>query len=92
MVQFYQLEMKIHYTKHAFKKQEILKELGWGIRLKTVEETIKNPQVTGKTKQGQPTAIKFLDDKHILRVVYEVRSGIITVITFHIARKGRYGI
>jgi len=47
--------------------------------------------LTGKTKQNQPTAITFLNQKHILRVVYEIRNDIIEVITIHISRKGRYG-
>jgi len=82
--------MKTAFTKHALRKQEILRELGWGISLKFVEETIRKPHFTGKTRYGQPTAISLLDKEYILRVVYEERSGIITVITFHVARRGKY--
>ncbi len=83
--------MKIIFTKHALKKKEVLEELGWDIELEKVRDAIRKPNVTGKTKLGQDTAIKFLENRYILRVIYEVRSGIITVITFHIARRGRYG-
>lgn len=83
--------MEIEFSKHTLRKIEILKELGWDISLDLIKNTIKNPTLTGKTRQNQPTAITLLDAKHILRVVYEIRSGIITVITFHISRKGRYG-
>jgi len=82
--------MKIVFTKHVLKKQEILKELGWNVDLKLVEQAVSRPDYFGKTSQNQPTAIKKLDESHILRVVYEIRNDIITVITFHIARKGRY--
>ena len=83
--------MKIVYTRHVLRKQEILKELGWDIYLKLIEETIRKPQFTSKNKRGQLTAISLLNKEHILRVVYEVRDDIIVVITFHVSRKGRYG-
>jgi len=82
--------MKIVFTKHAFRKRGILKELGWDISLDLVEETVNEPDFKGKTNQGQLMALKYLDGKHNLRVAYKVKDDIITVITFHIARKGRY--
>lgn len=83
--------MEIEFSKHALRKQEILKDLGWDISLDLIKNTIKNPSLTNKTRENQPTAISPLDGKHILRVVYEIRSGIIIVITFYVSRKGRYG-
>ena len=82
--------MKIIFTKHAFRKREILKELGWDISLDLVKETVSEPDFKGETKQGQPVALKYLDNKHVLRVVYKVGGDIITVITIHPARRGRY--
>lgn len=83
--------MKIVYTSHALKKKEILKELGWEVSFQMVEETIKQPDLEGKTKQNQPAAIKFIDKGHFVRVVYEKEGDIIRVITFHVSKKGRYG-
>lgn len=83
--------MEITFRKHVSNKIEILKELGWQITFAQIKDTINNPTLTGKTRTNQPTAISFLDQKHILRVVYEVRNGIIEVITIHVSRKGRYG-
>lgn len=83
--------MKIVFTKHALRKKEVLEELGWKISLEIIEKTIKTPDLQGKTKTNQKTALLYLDHAHILRIVYEIRSGIIIVITFHISRKGRYG-
>jgi len=83
--------MQISFTNHALRKREFLKELGWGIDLKRVEHTIKSPDLSGKTKYDQDTAVSFLDKEHILRVVYKTEGGKITVITFHVSKKGRYG-
>ena len=82
--------MKINFTNHALQKRKILKKVGWEITLELVKHAIQNPTYSGKTGEDQPTAIVLLDNDHILRVIYEIRSGIITVITFHISRKGRY--
>ena len=82
--------MKIVFTKHALRKQEILKEMGWEINLDLVEKTIIEPGFKGRTRHKQPTAHRYLDDEHILRVVYKVGGDIITVITIHPARRGRY--
>lgn len=82
--------MKVVFTKHAIRKRDILRELGWDISLELVEATIKEPDFEGKTKQEQPTTLKYLDDKHSLRVVYKAKDDIIIVITFHIAKRGRY--
>lgn len=83
--------MRVTFTRHAKRKKEIIENLGWSIRLSLVENTIRNPDFESKTKTGQQTAVSFVDEKHILMIVYEIRNGIIVVITFHISRKGRYG-
>ena len=82
--------MIIVFTKHAQRKQEILRELGWDIDLTLVETAIRNPDRLGQTKQKQATAIKYLDQTHFLRVIYKTDGAIIRVITFHVAKKGRY--
>jgi len=82
--------MQIAYTKHALRKREILKELGWDLSLNQLEEAVKAPDFEGKTNQGQRAVLKHLDDRYSLRVVYEIRGDIISVITFYVARKGRY--
>ena len=55
-----------------------------------VKETIKKPKWKGASRHGQETAMSLVDDKHIIRVVINRAGGIITVITFYPARKGRY--
>lgn len=83
--------MKITYTKHVLEdKLPLMKALGWNISRSKISQTIKKPTWTGITRFGQPTAMSLIDEKHILRVVFEKKNGIITVITVHIARRGTY--
>ncbi|MEK7558862.1 MAG: hypothetical protein AAB521_00985 [Patescibacteria group bacterium] len=83
--------MKIIYTKHAEKdKIPILKELGWNITKAQIKKTVRNPKWRGITNKGQKTAMSLIDEKHILRVIYRLENDIITVITLHIARRGKY--
>ncbi len=82
--------MEVYFTKHALKKKEILKDLGWDLDFDLVEQTVSKPEFVGKTKTGEKFALKTLDKNHRLRVVYKVEGAIIKVITFHVIKKGRY--
>lgn len=83
--------MKIIYTKHALiDKLPVLKRLGWSISKSMIEETIANPKWRGVSKHGQATVMSLVDETHILRVVIRREGDIITVITLHIARRGKY--
>lgn len=85
--------MKIIYTKHALEKFALLKRRGWKFSQKQISQTLTKPNWLGKTKLGEQAAIKSLDKDHILRVIFDTtQGGIIKVITFHPARKGRYEI
>jgi len=67
-----------------------LKRLGWDISKNKIEKTIINPKWRGVSKHGQETAMSLIDEEHILRVVMRKEDDIITVITLHIARRGKY--
>lgn len=84
--------MKIILSQHVIKEKiPLLKSLGWNITQSKIRRTVKNPKWRGTTKYGQPTAMSLVDEKHILRAVYEHRENdIIFVITIHIARRGTY--
>lgn len=83
--------MKIIYTKHALKdKLPVLRRLGRNISKTKIEETIVNPKWKGVSKHGQATVMSLVDEMHILRVVIRREGDIITVITLHIARRGKY--
>jgi len=84
--------MKIIYTKHAHAKEK-LKRVDikkFKIRKKTIEEILRNPRSQTKTEYGDYAAISDLDKLHDLRVIYDIIDTGFKVITFHIARKGRY--
>ena len=82
--------MKIVYTKHALKKFAVFKRLGWNITKAKIRKTLQNPKWKGTSRYGQETAMSLADDKHILRVIINRADGIITVVTFHITRRGTY--
>lgn len=83
--------MKIIFTKHILKEKiPLIKALGWNVSRSKITQTIQKPEWIGKTRFGQHTAMSLVDDKHILRVVFEKEDGIIKVITVHIARRGTY--
>lgn len=83
--------MKVRFTKHALEdKLPALKRLGWNISKKKVEDTVINPKWRGLSKHGEETAMSLVDESHILRVVLRREDDIITVITLHIARRGKY--
>lgn len=84
--------MKFVFTKHAAKdKLPMLKRFGWIVTKARVKKVIKNPRWSGLTKKGQKTAMDLVDKTHILRVIFRKENDIITVITLHIARRGKYG-
>lgn len=80
----------IVYTKHALDKFEILERFGWKITKTKISRTIKNPIWRGLSRFGQETAMSLLNDKHILRVIFDHDGDIIKVVTFHPARRGTY--
>ncbi|MBI2011827.1 hypothetical protein HYS91_03590 [Candidatus Daviesbacteria bacterium] len=83
--------MKIIFTKHAESKFQIFSSGKVVINKENVLETVKSPDFKD-IESDKPKIIvsKELIDKLILRVVYKKERGIITIVTFYPARKGRY--
>lgn len=83
--------MKIVFTRHVLEDSiPRFKNLGWVITKIKIRQTIRQPKWRGITRFGQSTAMSLVDDKHILRVIFEQEGDIIRVITAHIARRGTY--
>lgn len=83
--------MKIIYTKHALRKFEKLSQHGLNLTKRNISAVIRNPDhIDIKTDRPKFIASKDFDKKQVLRVVYKIKGGIITVITFYPAEKGRY--
>lgn len=68
-----------------------IKKFGWIVTRSHAKEVVKNPRWSGLTKKGQKTALDLIDETHILRVIFRKEDAIITIITLHIARRGKYG-
>lgn len=87
----YNSYVKIVFTKHARKKFRELKEIGVIISRQKVIEAIRNPEHIDKESDAPKIiASRAININHILRVVFKEEDGIITVITFYPAKKGRY--
>lgn len=84
--------MRFHFTKHAKEKLLKVKKFGFAIDRNKVEQTVIKPVRVEERVDGTYIASSFLDEKHILRVVYRVEGDIIIVITFYPGRRKPYGI
>ncbi len=82
---------KIRFTKHAREKFEFVKHYGFEIDEKKVIEAVQNPTRIDE-KNAQYFAIKAINAKYALRVVYEKRKDYLVVITFYPVRRERYGV
>jgi len=82
---------KIRFTKHAREKFEFVRRYGFEIDEEKVIEAIQNP-IRVDQKNAQYFAIKAINAKYALRVVYEKRKDYLVVITFYPVRRERYGL
>lgn len=84
--------MKIKFSRHAeLDKFAELAKHRFYLTKDDIKKVVKNPEHIDK-ESDKPKIIvsKSLDEKHILRVVYKKEGGIIKIITFYPAEKGRY--
>ena len=82
---------RIRFTKHACEKFNIVRHYGFEVDEAKVVEVIQNPMRIDR-KNAQHFAIRVIDAKYALRVVYEKRKDYLVVITFYPVRRERYGI
>lgn len=83
--------MRIVFTHHAENKLKDLANLGVNVTKSLVENILKNPLHTDdKSDSPNKIASGKLGKRHLLRIVFREEDGIIIVITFYPARKGRY--
>ena len=80
------------YTEHAEEKLQRKDIREFGINKKLLEFTITTPDYeVRKTSTGEFAAVSNLKEVYILGVVYDKIGVRAKIITFHIARRGRYG-
>ncbi|MEM0357204.1 MAG: DUF4258 domain-containing protein [Candidatus Bathyarchaeia archaeon] len=82
---------RIKFTRHALRKFEVLKHYGFLVSKQQVIDVVRNPTRL-ETRGGQFLAVKPIDSKYALRVVYEVREAFLVIITFYPVRRVRYGV
>ncbi len=71
-------------------KIELLNEHGVGIDRNFVEKVVLQPDRVERGYKGRFIAQKGLDKEHVIRVIYEVKSDCIFVITLYPGRRKRY--
>lgn len=83
--------MKIIFTKHALGKFDHPGNKKFHLKELDIKNALKNPDHHGlEFVRDAEFILKSLDSTHNLRVIYNVKSSIITVITFYPTEKGRY--
>ena len=82
--------MKIIYTKHAEDKLKRADIKNFKITKIFIEVALSKSKHESKTKYSDFSCLASVSDKHDLRIIYDIIDSNIKVITFHIARKGRY--
>lgn len=81
--------MKITFTVHAKEKLLTDEIRALNITRKNIIETLAQPLFTNKDKNPHQNIGK-LNDELSLAVIWKIENGIIKVITFYPAEKGRY--
>lgn len=82
--------MKVIYTKHAEEKLTRADIRKFKITKKLLEDIVTKSERKNKSKYGEFAENRDISDRHIVRVIYDIIDQDIKIITFHIARKGRY--
>jgi len=83
--------MKIHFTRHAREKFEVLARHGIDITEAKIIRTVRNPEYKdARNRYPLIIAQSALDSKRVLRVVYKIEKETIIVITFYPGRKSQY--
>ena len=83
--------MSVRFTKHAREKFRRLKAYGFFVNEADVIDSI-HKAVRVDRRGSQYLALRPIDEKYALRVVYEERNGYLLVITFYPVRRSRYGV
>ena len=82
---------RIRYTRHASEKFQLLKSYGFVVTEEYVEDIIENPDRVDQ-RDDLSLAIKSMDEKYGLRVVYRRTNDNIVVVTFCPVRRERFDV
>jgi len=81
---------QIRFCSHAQQKFEILRQHGFPVDRKQIIETLKRPDKIERGFNNKWIAQKGITKEHVLRVVFEKKGRITTVITFYPGRRSYY--
>ena len=84
------MEKPIRLTGYARGKFAFLRDHGFPIAEGAVHRTVREPEQVLRGRMGRFVAQCGLDERHLLRVVYEDLLHERLVITFYPARRSRY--
>ncbi len=83
--------MRVIFTRHAERKIKDLEALGIYIENSLIKKILAQPiHLDITSDHPKKIASGEFDTTRILRIVYKEENGIMTVITFYPAKKGRY--
>ena len=81
---------KVSFCSHAEEKFTILEEHGFIISRAKVLDAFKNPDKVEKGLNGRLIAQKAIDEKHVIRVVFEKKEKSYIIVTFYPGRRNYY--
>jgi len=79
----------VRFTQHAEEKLALLRQWGFTIDRDTLAREMENPEEVSQGYMSRAIAQFYLDEHHVLRVVYE-QNGEVVVITMYPTRQDRY--
>lgn len=81
---------QVKFTSHAMVKLQVLRKHGVMVDENEVVDVVRHPDKVIKSKKGRFVAQKVYDEKHLIRVIYEVKDENALVVTFYPAKRERY--
>ncbi len=84
------MERPVRLTSYVRSKFVFLREHGFPVQERDVVQTVRHPERVMRARLGRWVAQRALDERHLLRVVYEDVRQVGVVITFYPARRSRY--
>ena len=80
----------IRFTDHAIEKFGILRQHGIDVSESFVEDIVRSPAVIHPGYGGRMVAQGPLDERRVLRVVYEATPTETVIVTFYPGKRERY--
>ena len=81
---------RIIFSAHAEHKLVVLKRHGFSVSKNTIISAIESPDKIESGYKGRRIAQKIIDERHLIRIIYEDLPEVVRVITFYPWRRERY--